>query len=228
MLCGECGFDVEAALGTSIEFLGAVGPRIRPFSVETAELRTSRGGWSVVEYVCHVRDALGFYRMRIEVIPWVLSQSQVSQRHTCSGTVRPFTRRQVIVERDAISLEHGGKPFPNPISPTLVDHPDRRLAVFGPHRDVGHLFGIVGKESAACRTSGQQAADLRATYLPFGHVHTGNVRHWEAVGEPQSTVADVSVFDPEVLSVTTQGPVAPAILAMDRKDELHAARRDPL
>jgi hypothetical protein len=31
-----------------------------------------------------------------------------------------------------------------------------------------------------------------------------------------------------VLSVTTQGPVAPAILAMDRKDELHAARRDPL
>jgi hypothetical protein len=143
------------------------------------------------------------------------------------GTVRPFTRRQVIVERDAKPLEHGRKPFPNPISPTVVDHPDRRLAVFGSHRDVCDLFGIVGKEPAARRTNRQQSADLRATNLPFSHFHTGNVRHWEAVGEPQFTVTDVSVFDPEVLSVTAKRLVAAVILAMDRKDELHASRRFP-
>jgi len=113
--------------------------------------------------------------------------------------VRPFTRRHVIVEGDAKPLENGGEPLPNPISPTLVDHPDRRLAVFGPHRDVSDLFGIVGKEPAARRTERQQGADLRTSNLPFSYFHTGNVRHWEAVGEPQLTVTDVSAFDPEML-----------------------------
>lgn len=51
-----------------MEVLGDVGTWIPSFGVEAVELRSGRDAWSVVEYVCHLRDALGFYRMRIEAI----------------------------------------------------------------------------------------------------------------------------------------------------------------
>jgi len=94
MQCPECGFALDAPLGISTEIVGAVGEWVQPRLGQTANLRPDPATWSVVEYLCHLRDAVEFYRLRIEAIvtsreppqltPWDPDQAAVDGRYSTS------------------------------------------------------------------------------------------------------------------------------------------------
>jgi hypothetical protein len=64
----ECGFDLESPLEVSEEILTSVAVWVRPAFDPSARVRRDPLVWSTVEYLAHLRDAISFYRVRIDLI----------------------------------------------------------------------------------------------------------------------------------------------------------------
>jgi hypothetical protein len=98
-VCSECGFDYDATDPTAVADLVAkherryVAPLSRGLPDEDLDalLRAhpDAGGWSALEYACHVRDALALYDSRIDR---VLSEERPQ--------LPAMRRDEVAVERD--------------------------------------------------------------------------------------------------------------------------------
>ncbi|MCU1449964.1 MAG: DinB family protein [Acidimicrobiales bacterium] len=70
--CRECGFDWESTSGALIGVLRSARPAfaeaVAGRATETARRRPAPGTWSVIEYVGHTADGVGWYDERITTV----------------------------------------------------------------------------------------------------------------------------------------------------------------
>jgi len=135
------------------------------------------------------------------------------------GIGRSFAGGEVVVVGNVLLAKHPRQSFTHPVSPAVLDDPQRLLAVLGPHGHVGHELGggrpraPPSAHATEPQALGHEDLALGPAHLALLDVDARDIAQGEPMGEPQLPEPDSAVPDPQMDSVAAERPMATPVVA---------------